>query len=84
MKMTDMTSKSSRLCVAVLAAFLTTAFAPDNQGLGARRDACVPDAFNSAAAIPDAARVKVLEAERADLSNACNRFSSKAPTASKW
>ena len=44
-----MTSKSSRLCVAVLAAFFTTtAFAQDNQGTPEQRAACVPDAFSAA------------------------------------
>jgi hypothetical protein len=72
--MTDMTSKSSRLCVAVLAAFFTTtAFAQDNQGTPEQRAACVPDAFRLCSRyIPDAARVEnCLRQNAADLSDAC-------------
>lgn len=77
-----MTSKSNRLCIAVLAAFFTsTAFAQDNKGTPEQRAACAPDAFRLCSRyIPDAARVEnCLRQNAADLSDACRSIFEQSP-----
>jgi hypothetical protein len=70
-----MTSKTSRRCIALVAALLcgTTASAQENRGTPEQRAACAPDAFRLCAGyIPDPNRVEhCLTQNKSDLSDAC-------------